>query len=536
MVDRYGPRRCVLFGILGLAIVLTFYAAFASTFWILLVAHVMMATVASVSGVPVYSIFIAQWFDTGIGLAMGLVLAGFSAAGTCIPALLGPVAGTIGWRVAMGCMCGLLWFVGLPLTYFQLHERLDETQFVGEEDDSEVDDEDVEEENELELRKGESEAEVLHGLPDAGFVSQASWTFVGFGISYILLQYSVGCFSENIMFFLTIDRDMSLGIASFYFSALNLSAFFAKLVGGHLGDKFDRFHVASASCGLATIGVVFLFLWTPGVDDHFIPHLTSSPVAVLMFTILFGFGYGATFNCLYALTPIVFGKHSLGRTQSTLFGLGLAGNAVGSVMTGVMRSHYGSYQRPFLIAGMTCAINFLIFNLTRMTLSGSLETLQTARVIKQSDAAISTPYVGVDKLEIDEDSGRVHIDEYRGPSTPPRFSALSSIPSTPRENSFYGTFIPGVAEEIQSGEISASESFLGLPKSWQSASAMQDSSQMPRDWSSLSLRAYISPSPSRITRSRSRNLKKSSTIGAMGPLPKIKCNLFISGMLEPPPW
>lgn len=545
LVDSYGPRRCVLLGILGLATVLTLYAAFASTFWMLLVMHVMMATVASVSGVPVYSIFIAQWFEEGIGLAMGLVLAGYSAAGTCIPALLGPVASTVGWRVAMSCMCGLLWFVGLPVTYFHLHEHPNEPNFAEEEmEEGEMEEEDMEEEEDISLemegvkeehapllREEQSRGPVSHGLPDEGFAGRTSWTFVGFAVSYILLQYCFGCFGENVMFFLTIDRDLSLGIASLFFSALNLSAFTAKLVGGHLGDKFDRFHVASASSGLAAIGIVFLFLWTPGLDSHHIPYLTSSPIAVLMFTVLFGFGYGSTFNCLYALTPIVFGKQNLGRTQSTLFGLGLAGNAVGSVMTGVMRSHYGTYQRPFLVAAMACATNFLVFNVTRMTLGGSLESLQLSRIMKQSDTALSDPYQGIDELGTQEEATRLQAHDFSDQYTSPNISSLGNVISEQRESSTYGaTFIPGAVDDMHSGEILASDSFLGIPKSWQSTSAVQGGDQFVRDWSSLSLRAYLSSSSSGMTRPRSQKFKKSSTSS------DIKYNLFISGMLEPPPW
>jgi hypothetical protein len=90
-VDNYGPRICVLIGFATLGTVLASYAAFASSFGQIVFAHICLAAGASVCGVPVYSLFIAQWFDAGIGLAMGLVLAGYSAAGTTLPAILSPI-------------------------------------------------------------------------------------------------------------------------------------------------------------------------------------------------------------------------------------------------------------------------------------------------------------------------------------------------------------------------------------------------------------------------------------------------------------
>lgn len=173
----------------------------------------------------------------------------------------------------------------------------------------------------------------------------------------------------------TLDRGYSLSLASLLFSCLNLASFCAKLVGGHLGDRFDRFHVGSATSALAGVGTIFLFIGG-GLSDDNIPILTRSPIALVIFSILFGFGYGATFNCLYVLVPLVFGKKNLGRIQSTLFGLGLVGNAAGSIMTGVLRSRFGSYDRPFLVAGASCLVNFLVFNVTRLSLGWSITGLK----------------------------------------------------------------------------------------------------------------------------------------------------------------
>lgn len=522
LVDHYGPRRCVLLGILGLAALITVYAALVSSFWMLLGMHVLLATFASVSGVPVYSIFIAQWFEGGIGLAMGLVLAGYSAAGTCIPALLGPVATAVGWRIAMACMCALLWLVALPLTFFSLHENRGPDLAVGDTggEDGQVG----------EVSARQQAAVVSVGLPDAGLADHKSWTFVGFAFSYILLQYCFGCFGENVMFFLTIDRGMSLGLASLFFSALNFAAFSAKLVGGHLGDRFDRFHVASASSGLAAVGIIFLFLGSNGLDQNNIPYLTSSSFAMLMFTVLFGFGYGATFNCLYALTPIVFGKQNLGRTQSTLFGLGLAGNAVGSVLTGVLRSRYGTYQRPFLVAAMACTSNFFVFNVTRVTLGGSLAGLKELNK-EQNDLIMSGSYHDIEELEAAEEAARLRIGDSRQPLHSIRRSLLTSDPnlsSIRRVGTSYGaTYIPNADGSPLAGSfgapgfdtgISTSISFGGLPRSASrhSGTGMQieDGYPIVRDWSHPSLRASATSSLG-ISRSGLRTIRKSSTMEKM---------------------
>jgi len=57
---------------------------------------------------------------------MGLVLSGYSLAGTAVPALIGPVAGRWRWRVGMGVVSAVSSCVGLPLTHFFLLDKEDD--------------------------------------------------------------------------------------------------------------------------------------------------------------------------------------------------------------------------------------------------------------------------------------------------------------------------------------------------------------------------------------------------------------------------
>lgn len=438
LVDFYGPRRCVLLGLIGLAFLMLVYATFVNSFYVMVVTHCALAAVASVSGVPVYSLFVAQWFEGGIGLAMGLVLAGYSLAGTAIPAFLGPIASAYGWQVAMACMSCVIWIVALPLAYLFLLENIEPDS----EDSNAGNVEDGGEVPVLTAKNSTSTPHVLTGsesLPllghreslQVGPADNKSWTFLGFALSYILLQYSFGAVGENLMFFLSIDRGMTLSLASLYFSALNMASFTAKLIGGHIGDRpgFDRFHVASATSAVAGVGVILLFLDTAGVDEQYIPYLTTSPIAVLLSVVLFGFGYGATFNALYALVPIVFGRKNLGRTQSSLFGLGLAGNAVGSVLTGVMRSYYGTYQRAFLIVAVACITNFFVFNVTRISLGGSVAGLEVLNDEKALVGARAEVFYGIEELNEAEAAARRRIGLASDGGTTPRTSPTGSTSS-----------------------------------------------------------------------------------------------------------
>ncbi|PXF41527.1 hypothetical protein BWQ96_08730 [Gracilariopsis chorda] len=500
LVDHYGPRLCVMFGILGLAIVTTFYSLFITTFAAQLCAHVAMAVFASVSGVPVYSIFIAQWFQTAIGLAMGLVLAGYSAAGTAIPALLGPLAAYMGWRFAMACICAMLWLVALPVTYFCLKENHPELHFHST------------------VQQHQPPPPPILEKP---LVSQRSFTFVAFALSYILLQYCFGCLGENIMFYLTIDTHMSLAFASLFFSALNFASFSAKLLGGHLGDHFDRFHVASLSSALAAIGITFLFNFGAGLDQNYMPHLTESPFAILLFALLFGFGYGATFNSLYALTPILFGKHNLGRTQSALFGLGLCGNAVGSVLTGVLRSKYGSYQVPFFVTALACICNFFVFNINRLTLGGSVSALTA--MAPNEFLQPSEPFCDTHHSETSPTMSPFGTSPMRFSPMSPLLGGLQkpreAVPSPLHDHAAFDlrsrTYDTLELGALQNARIPYSSS-----RSFGTGMIADHGYPIARNWSNMSLRSHLQPagaSPQLMARSVSQvhSLHRSSTFEAM---------------------
>lgn len=411
-VDRFGPRRTVLLGLTAIATILSLYCTIVLTFHAQVLAHILLACAASVSGVPVYSIFIAQWFRQRIGLAMGLVLAGYSAAGTLVPALLGPIATAHGWRVAMGFMAATLWLAALPTAYLYLHENEadDDVQAAEPQIDTELspllrDD--------AQPKTPPPERPARDGLQ----LENRALTFAGFALSYILLQYCVGCFFENILFFLHTDVGVPLATASLYFSVLNLCSFIAKIAGGHLGDRYDRFRVAQVMSALAAVAVLVLFCTTHCLDTTRLPQLTVCPTTILAFSMLFGFGYGGVFNSLYSLVPLVFGRTNLGATQSSLFGFGLAANALGSVLTGVLRERTGSYQIPFLLSAAMCILNFATFSATRYTLRDSLAKMREAKIFAEA-LSRSQPYLRTDELQAMEERENAIRERIASPVLP----------------------------------------------------------------------------------------------------------------------
>mmetsp|Transcript_3059 Transcript_3059/g.7226 ORF Transcript_3059/g.7226 Transcript_3059/m.7226 type:complete len:569 (-) Transcript_3059:122-1828(-) len=413
-VDHYGPHRSLLLGFLVLATVASLYALLLSDFVQTIFLHVAMAVAAAICGVPVYAVLIAQWFQSELGVAMGLVLAGFSLSGVITPLALAALASHWNWRVAMGILAALLWVVAVPVAKWVVREpeqpvaespaevAAEEDEVKGDESPNafglfDLNDEEpfLSWQHDLEETVALSESNSMSTLAVAldSSPSAQPWKTLAFWIllwCYVCLQYCFGSLAENMLLLFTVDQQMPLVHATTVFATLNFAAMSAKLLGGHLGDMFDRFRISIFASSLI-FGGMTMFFAGPSGNPHTNSTITDSMLFFYLFAVFFGLGYGATFNALYTFPPVLFGSEKLGRIQSMLFGAGLCGNACGAVVTGILRSNTGSYDLAFLI--------LLCFAASTVLALVALERTPLARSVRSKNAEAGQEEDKADAME-----------------------------------------------------------------------------------------------------------------------------------------
>ncbi|GJQ11565.1 hypothetical protein GpartN1_g3356.t1 [Galdieria partita] len=389
VLDSVGPCVFLIVGFIGLSFVSFLYSILVRNFTGLCFFHICLAAFASVTGVPVYSLLLSELFKENLGLALGLVLSGFSLAGTVVPFTLGPLAARKGWRLIWKLLSLALGTISVPIAFYiwrrfpAAAKRLKDSEFIPKSPSSasyspRFSTRRLQDRGKLSSsgsptlrnvsrrslsrRPRRNDNQKLSGLTNSGSIF--SPIYFSLMACYICVQYAYGCFNENILFFLTVDADFSLGHASLILSLINCAAFAAKLVGGHLGDTHDRYRLAAFSSASAAAGIIILFL--PGTNANQytrLPSLGTSSFQFFLFAIAFGAGYGSTFNCLYSIVPSVFPLSRIGVVQSSLFGFGLLGNATGALVTGSLREWTGSYDLSFSVAFVMCCIAFIVFHM-----------------------------------------------------------------------------------------------------------------------------------------------------------------------------
>src|SRR5215470_12876048 len=114
MVDRFGPRRLMIAGILMAGLALIGLGAM-STLW-MFYAFYLINALGYVCGGPLPNqILLSQWFDRSRGKAMGFAYLGIGLGGTAVPLISYRLSQAFGWRTALEALGVLIIVLSLPM-------------------------------------------------------------------------------------------------------------------------------------------------------------------------------------------------------------------------------------------------------------------------------------------------------------------------------------------------------------------------------------------------------------------------------------
>ncbi|KAJ5496540.1 hypothetical protein N7463_008527 [Penicillium fimorum] len=173
-------------------------------------------------------------------------------------------------------------------------------------------------------------------------------SFVGLIICNFLL--TMGLFIP--MFYLpnyAIQRGMSPTMSQNLVAILNAASFLGRIILGIVADRYlGRFTVLGMA-GLAT-GIIS-FCWTR----------TTTPVAIIVYSAIYGFTSGAVVSMLSACFAQVTADP---RNIGTYMGLGMFcvafGGLIGTPISGVLVSRYGGYLQTSILSGTVIVIGALL--------------------------------------------------------------------------------------------------------------------------------------------------------------------------------
>ena len=320
MVDRFGPRRLMVAGILMAGIALVGLGAIhtlAGFYFFYL-----FNALGNVCGGPLPNqVLLSRWFTAARGRAMGFAYLGIGIGGALVPFLAVWLTRAVGWQGALQILGALIILVALPLALF------------------------------------------VKEIPDSagarGPVAEASTTSTVLHrpAFYLLLVGSmcsiaaVGGTNQHLKLFLSLDHGFTQGAAARIASLVLTSSLVGRVGMGWLADRFAKKYVMLLIYVLVASAIPLLFV-------------VGTPGAIYVFAVIFGIGLGGEYMVIPLMAAELFGVRVLGRAMGVVLTADGVAEAVAPVLVGRMRDVTGSYATGFLavigfaLAGAV-AISFL---------------------------------------------------------------------------------------------------------------------------------------------------------------------------------
>jgi MFS family permease len=340
MVDRFGPRRVILVGLVFVGVGLALCSV-TTTWWnyYIFFGVITAMGVGAIGWVP-NTTTIQQWFKAKRGLAIGLISSGIGIGIlVCIP-LIQHLISRLGWRMAYRLMACSIPLIVAPMAIAFL-KRSPQTGVPLETDLSE---------REITPSPGVDASIVNEEWASRPWTIRRAMTTRQFW--FLSIAFPSGGFAfqsilaHQVAFF--VDQGVEALLASYIVGLVGISSVGAKLLLGILSDNIGRevTYTAGISGGICGMIVLILFQAHP----HFVfPYL---------YGIFISMGYAAT----AALPPIITADFFEGRGYGGIFGtlifLSGLGGASGAWFAGFLHDRTESYVPVFIVmiacAGFAC--------------------------------------------------------------------------------------------------------------------------------------------------------------------------------------
>ncbi len=322
LVDRVGPRRLMVFGVVAVAVGFILLSRVESL-WGFYGSVVVIAIGMSASVGPVGMVAVAHWFRRRRGRAMAVMAMGAGFSGVMVVILAGLIS-AFGWRDALLIIAVAQLVVCVPLA-LSVRNRPEDLGLLP---DGDVDDRPPQE---AVAAPGLAELEgttVRQALRSSAFWRIALAVGLGNLGAVAIIVHQVPFFTDSI--------GLSQGAAAASVTAMLMVSVGGRFGFGYMSDLVDKRFVMAAAYALLALAVLMFAT-------------VYEPWQILLALPLFGLGWGGIIPTRPSLQAEVFGLRAFGAIQGLVFTVGTIGGLIGPVFAGFMYDHTESYRLSFVI-------------------------------------------------------------------------------------------------------------------------------------------------------------------------------------------
>jgi MFS family permease len=308
IIDRFGPRRMMMIGILmaGAALVGLGSISSLGMFYF----FYLFNALGYVCGGPLPNqVLLTRWFDRSRGKAMGFAYLGIGIGGATVPWISHALVQHFGWQTALRILGVSIIVVALPLA-FLLREP---------------------------PRAGTAAGSIKPASPTSAF-KQASFYLLTLGSMCSIA--AVSGTQQNLKLLLSLDRHFTQRDAAGVLSLVLTFSIAGRLLMGWLADRFSKKYVMLLTYLLVAAGIPLLFLGT-------------TRLVLYASAAIFGIGLGGDYMIIPLMTAEIFGIEILGRLLGVILTAGGIAEAAAPWFIGRLRDATGNYTEScFVLVGI----------------------------------------------------------------------------------------------------------------------------------------------------------------------------------------
>jgi MFS family permease len=332
LVDRFGPRRLILCGVIfvGFGLLLLSYTQSLLMFY---GAFLLLGFGAGGCTAVVTMVAVGNWFKKKVGIAFGILSAGFGASGLMIPLIVWLID-VVHWRTTLVLLGLGMWVIGIPLS-FVVRDR---PETYGHLPDGET-------------AKGlDVPKEKRVQKPFLFREALKNKSFVFLNMAEMIRMMLVAGVTTHAMPYLN-SMGMSRTAAGLVVAGIPLTSIIGRIGLGWLADRYEKTRILFFSFLMMGVGMlIFCF--------------PRQPWMIFIFLFFFPPGFGGSMVLRGAILQEYFGRELFGRMLGLIMGSAAVGGIVGPTLAGFVFDTTGNYQYVwFAFAGLIILSSFLVLRI-----------------------------------------------------------------------------------------------------------------------------------------------------------------------------
>ncbi|MCD8505026.1 MAG: MFS transporter [Burkholderiaceae bacterium] len=333
-LDRFGAKGVIKIGVLmfGLGFMGLSQIDTLTGFYLTIG---VIAVGASMAGYFPLNVAVIQWFEKKRARALSVVGLGFAVGGAFVPIIAGSIE-LFGWRATAFGSGVVAILVGYPLA--NMFRRRPE-------DFGEVVDGIDSKSQSADKTKTASSAPEPDFTASQALRTKAFWLLAAGHAIALIVVMTVNTHAINHM---RLSLGYSISQASVYIMIMTGFQVLGVLLGGYLGDKFEK-RLVAAICMLLHASALFVLTFATGV------------IELLYFAVAHGFAWGLRGPFMQAIRADYFGRRAIGMILGVSAMVGAIGQTIGPLVAGVLGDATGDYELGFTVLSGIALIGAVVF-------------------------------------------------------------------------------------------------------------------------------------------------------------------------------